>query len=376
MRKQLKNQHPETSYCGDHIRDQDMPTEHKRSGITLPKRTALALGTLMLAGLSLSAGFPTAALAQATEACSGKLYAATSYSDAVSVIDTQSNAIITTISVGHHPAQMVFTPDHKQIYVTNSGETSLSVIDVATNAVVKTIPLDDSPLGIAITPDGKRLALSSEKGQIKILTLATNESTPPIAVKLVPEQIRMTPDGKYLYVLSFLASQVEVIDVDKAQIIATIPIKDANGGIVPAFPYNGLMSSDGKTLYVAALFDNFMAVIDTTSNAIVNTWPATSPVGIQSSPDHTKLYITNYYGASSISEYDAATGELLRNQPLNVHKPAFMALREDGKYLYIGQAFGKTLTVFDTDTWTVKKELKVGKGANALLICNSPSPPS
>jgi DNA-binding beta-propeller fold protein YncE len=94
---------------------------------------------------------------------------------------------------------------------------------------------------------------------------------------------------------------------------------------------------------------------------------------MQYSLDHTKLYITNYYGASSVSEYDAATGELLRSHR-TVHKPSFMAVREDGKYAYFGQAYGTTMTVFDTNKWTVKKKLTVGKGTNAVLICNSPSP--
>jgi YVTN family beta-propeller protein len=373
MHKPAKTNHSETSYGEGHIGKQRTPSDPILSGTTLRRCATGALGTFALAGLSLSASFPAIASAQVKEACSGHLYAANSFSDNVSVIDTYANEVVATIPVGHHPAEMTFTPDHKQIYVSNSADDTISVIDVATNTVVNTIPVDNFPLGLAFTPDGKHLVVSYEPNVMRIITMATGEAGPPIRVGLDSEQIRMTPDGKYVYALSTLNNRVDVLDVDKAQITATIPITNANGGAAPPFPYNALMSPDGKTLYVGAIFDSFVAVIDTQSNAVVNTWPAKYPVGMQYSLDHTKLYITNYYGASSIGEYDAATGELLRSHR-TVHKPSFMAVREDGKYAYFGQAYGTTMTVFDTDKWTVKKKLTVGKGTNAVLICNSPSP--
>ncbi len=327
--------------------------------------------TLALAALSLSLGFPAAARASEETSCTGHLYVANSFTDNVSVIDTQANKVIATIPVGHRPAEMIFTPDQKQVYVSNSQGSSISVIDVATNSIAKTIPLDAGPLGMAFTSDGQHLVTTYEPNVAKIIDLATGEASPPITVGLDSEQIRITPDGKYVYMASTL-NGVYVLDVDKAQIVATIPIKNPNGGIVPALPYNLLMSPDGKTVYVGATLGSFIAVIDTQSNAVVDTWPVSFPVGMQYSLDHQSLYVTNYY-AATISEYDISTGELLRSHG-TVSKPSFMAVREDGKYAYFGQAYGSTMTVFNTKTWTPKKKIKVGKGANALLICNSPSP--
>jgi YVTN family beta-propeller protein len=324
------------------------------------------IAVLALAALSVAAVAPGAALAQPN--CKGHLYVANSFSDNVSVIDTRRNEVVATIPVGHNPAEMTFTPDQKQIYVSNSGSDSISVIDLAGNTVASTIPTDHFPLGMAFTPDGSRLVISYEPNVVKIITVATGASTPPIKVGLDPEQIRMTPDGKYLYVDSTLG-KIDVVDIDRAQVIARIPIKDPDGGFLP-LPYNLLMSPDGKTLYVGAVLGGFVAVIDTRSNAVVDTWPASAPVGMDYSLDHRSLYVTDYYGAN-FDEYDAATGALLRSHA-TVRQPAFVAVREDGRYAYFGQAYGSTMTVFDTRTWAPSKTLQVGNGANALLICNSP----
>jgi YVTN family beta-propeller protein len=336
------------------------------------RRAMGALGLLALAALSSAVVVPTTAWARGEHACSGHLYVANSYSDNVSVIDTHTNEIIDTISVGHNPAEMTFTPDQTQIYVSNSGSNSISVIDVATDTVTETMTVGTFPLGMAFTPDGKRLVVSYEPNVVKIITLASGETTPPITVGLDPEQLRITPDGKYVYVASTL-NGIYAVDVDNAQVAATIPVKNPNGGIIPPFPYNLLMSPNGKTLYVGANLGSFMAVIDTKSNAVVDTWPAGSPTGIQYSRDQQKLYVTNFFGAT-MDEYKASTGEHLRSHS-TVSLPSFIAVREDGKYAYFGQAFGTTMTVFNTETWAPEKTLQTGKGANALLICDSPGSP-
>ena len=70
----------------------------------------------------------------------------------VSVIDTATNAVVTTIPAGQ-PADVAVAPDGSHVYVTNfsSSAHEVSVIDTATNAVVTTIPVDSYPIGVAAT---------------------------------------------------------------------------------------------------------------------------------------------------------------------------------------------------------------------------------
>src|SRR5439155_22807077 len=47
-------------------------------------------------------------------------------------------------------------------YVSNEGSSSVSVIDTATDKVVSTMKIGQKPRGIAISPDGKRLYISDQ----------------------------------------------------------------------------------------------------------------------------------------------------------------------------------------------------------------------
>jgi len=69
------------------------------------------------------------------------------------VINTSTNAVIKTITVGSNPKSVAVTPDGARVYVTNQGSNTVSVIDTATNAVVATIAVGTLPcceMGIAI----------------------------------------------------------------------------------------------------------------------------------------------------------------------------------------------------------------------------------
>jgi len=48
----------------------------------------------------------------------------------VSVIDTATDTVTVTISVGTNPKGVAVSPDESQVYVTNEGENTVSVINV------------------------------------------------------------------------------------------------------------------------------------------------------------------------------------------------------------------------------------------------------
>ena len=74
----------------------------------------------------------------------------------MSVIDTATNTVTATITVGAGPVGVAVSPDGTRAYVTNLGDDTVSVIDTATNTVTATIPVGDDPVGVAVSPDGTR----------------------------------------------------------------------------------------------------------------------------------------------------------------------------------------------------------------------------
>jgi YVTN family beta-propeller protein len=71
-------------------------------------------------------------------------YISNSGSNTVSVINTATNTVVATVSVGTNPFGVAMTPDGSRVYVTNEGSNTVSVIDTATNTVTATVPVGDS----------------------------------------------------------------------------------------------------------------------------------------------------------------------------------------------------------------------------------------
>ena len=84
----------------------------------------------------------------------------------MSVIETASNTVVATVSVGVFPAWLAITPDGAFAYVANAGDMvscgvglpavcgTVSVIATASKSVVATVSegVGISPVGVAITP--------------------------------------------------------------------------------------------------------------------------------------------------------------------------------------------------------------------------------
>ncbi|MFQ5589446.1 MAG: hypothetical protein ACE5F7_11485, partial [Nitrospiria bacterium] len=67
---------------------------------------------------------------------------------------TTFNTLVTMITVGDgggHGSSMALSSDGHLLFVANAGGTTVSVIDTETNAVVQTIDVGGAPSGIGVT---------------------------------------------------------------------------------------------------------------------------------------------------------------------------------------------------------------------------------
>jgi YVTN family beta-propeller protein len=74
----------------------------------------------------------------------------------ISVIDTITNTITHTITVGYEPSGVTVSPDGSSVYVTNLYDGTVSVINAATNTVTNTITVGNQVRGVTVSPDGTR----------------------------------------------------------------------------------------------------------------------------------------------------------------------------------------------------------------------------
>src|SRR5437867_7616679 len=119
-------------------------------GDTMLKRGAVVLGALaLLGGWVVGTGFLTAAGAP-------RAYVGLFKDDAVAVIDTVQNKVLTTIPVPKGPHGLVMTPDGRKVYVSSDGAATVSVIDTVSDRIVTSIDVGTNPHGLAIPGDGRR----------------------------------------------------------------------------------------------------------------------------------------------------------------------------------------------------------------------------
>ncbi|WP_070120916.1 beta-propeller fold lactonase family protein [Bacillus marinisedimentorum] len=281
----------------------------------------------------------------------------------VSVIDTSTNTIVTTIPVlspGDITKDIAITPDGAFAYVTNLSDT-VAVIDTCTNTVVDTITVGDFPAGIAITPNGDFAYVAnsglatSPSGTISVIDTSTNTVVTTIPVDRDPIGIAITPDGNFAYVTIAKADAVSVIDTETNTVLKSIPVGD--------FPQGIAIAPDGSFAYVAnqgqSAAANTVSVINLNTNTVAATITVgTAPTNVAITPDGQIAYVTNA-GNETVSVIDTDTNSVLKNIPVGAC-PFDIALTPDGNFAYVTNACDDSVSVIGTSTNTVSATIPIG----------------
>ena len=65
------------------------------------------------------------------------------------------------MNVGSTPNGIAVSPDGTKVYVTNFHSVTVSVIDTATNTVTSTVDVGSAPRGVAVNPDGTKVYVAN-----------------------------------------------------------------------------------------------------------------------------------------------------------------------------------------------------------------------
>jgi YVTN family beta-propeller protein len=140
----------------------------------------------------------------------------------VLVIDTSTNTVSDTISLGDYATGVAVSPDGNHLYATTTSDTpgsyagNLLVIDTATNTVSNTISLDNYGNGLAVSPDGQHVYVStnppSSNGLLLVIDTAHNTVINTINVGDGANGVAVSPDGSRVYVANEDGGTVSVID--------------------------------------------------------------------------------------------------------------------------------------------------------------------
>ena len=129
--------------------------------------------------------------------------------DTISVISTATNGVLTTIALpsGSNPWGIAIHPSGTKAYVANSGTAKVSVIDTATDTILTTVTVGTTPHWLAASPDGTRVYVGNlGSGTVSVIETAGNTVAHTITGVTNPEGIGVLPDNSYLYVVNYNAS--------------------------------------------------------------------------------------------------------------------------------------------------------------------------
>jgi gliding motility-associated-like protein len=275
----------------------------------------------------------------------------------VSVVNTSTNAVATTITVGQRPTGVAISPDGTKVYITNQSDNSISVISTITNKVTATFQLQiSSPTGIALSPDGTRIyVVNLGINSLSVLDAATGNLISSIAVGGYPVGVVVSPDGSNVYVTNS-SNNITDYNIAKGN-TTTIPV--ANG------PYEAVISPDGTTLYVTNSGTNTISVVNLSTGTISTTIQVgNNPEGIAISPDGSTLFVTNVT-SGTVSVINAGTNIVTATIPVG-SQPTGVSFTSDGAEAYVTNKGDNTVSVISTTGNQVTATFPVGAGPESL----------
>jgi YVTN family beta-propeller protein len=256
-----------------------------------------------------------------------KAYVVNLYSNNVSVINTATNTVVTSIPVGGGPWNVAFSPNGNTAYVINSGSNNVSVINTATNTVVATIPVESEPMGVAVTPNGNTVYVAnSRSNNMSVINANTNKVIANITVGTYSFDVAVAPNGLRAYVTNGFGI-VLVINTNTNKVIANITIGTGTG------PVGVVVSPNGSTVYVTDLLNNTVSVINTFTNTVVATIPVGDyPYDVAVTPNGNTVYVTNWFDqypyGNDVSVINTATNTVVATIPVG-RNPIGIAVNPD-----------------------------------------------
>jgi YVTN family beta-propeller protein len=167
--------------------------------------------------------------------------------------------------------------------------------------VSERVAMDGAPFDVAFAASGQALVTRAHAAAVDVLQFNPMRITRTIPVG--PAPARVIPVGSLAYVTTQFVEAVSVIDVPRAQRIASIP--------VPGHPLGAVLSPDGHTLYVTTNHDQLVA-ISTLQRAVVGV--TAIPLGIPQITMHPsgQWVLVPCWRAGVIVEVDAPSMKVTR----------------------------------------------------------------
>ncbi len=280
----------------------------------------------------------------------------------ISVIDPLSWKETQRMATGKQPHHMYLTPDQKSIIVANAGGDSLMFMDPTTAQVQRTVRGILDPYQLSFSPDMKWFVTAANRlNHVDIYRWDGNALSlaKRIATGKTPSHLWI--DSTSSTIFCTMQDSDELVAIDLATQTLKWRIKT---GPMPADLYGtaddrlllvGLTGGDGVEVYdVSGSVPKLQKRIKTDKGA-----HAFRALG-----DKRHVLISNRV-ANTISKIDLQTLAVVDNYPAP-GGPDCMEVSLDGRFIYVTSRWIGKLSVIDTQTHQVVRQVKVGKSPHGV----------
>jgi len=284
----------------------------------------------------------------------------------------QENTVIDSIPliVFNQPVFVAVNEQTERAYVTHIGSNIVTVIDTSTNTVVDTITVGSAPVGVAVNESNDRAYVVNQNSRTVSVIDTLNDANTIIAtipVGLAPQHIAVNELTDRAYVANLFSNTVSVINTlnDANTVIATIPVGSRPVGVA--------VNELTDRAYVANQSSRTVSVIDTLNDA--NTIIATIPVGsvqqyITVNELTDRVYSTNG-GSNTVSVINTLNdaNTVIATIPVG-SGPIGVAVNELTDRAYVPNLFSNTVSVIDTlnDANTVIATITVSRAPFGIAV--------
>jgi len=295
-------------------------------------------------------------------------------SDSLSIVETPSFSLVAEVLVGDNPQSVAVSPEGALAYVTNRDDDTLAVVDLAKARVIVSIPVGDEPSGVVAGRDGRIYVASAGASALEVVEAATRAIAARVSTEPSPRGLALSADGTRLYATHFTTGRLSVIDTRALRVervISTVPDSNLSNGIVldessqlAYLPQTRSNVSNRALLFDSTVFP-IVSVVDLVAGRAlpdrrialdIADRPVSLPLDAVLTPGG-KLYVINA-GSDGLSVLDARTGSGRAHLQVGRH-PTGAALSGDGRTLFVNNTLSGTVSVIDTSTDTVVREVAV-----------------
>ncbi|TCR60569.1 YncE family protein [Bosea sp. BK604] len=346
--------------------------------MTRNRLACLLAGTFLACSLPALAGqAPSAAGAPDIPLSSrDRVYAAEQFSNTVSVTDPASNTLLGVIRLGDpQPGNfsplykgqvlvhgMGFSPDRKTIAVVSIGSNAVTFIDTATNAVKHTTYVGRSPHEAFFTPDGKEVWVTVRgEDYVAVLDGQSFEEKTRIKVPAGPGMQIFSPDGTYGYVCSSFNPETVVITVADHQIVGRVKQDSPFCPNIAATPEGTQVWFTLKDTGKVQVF-NAQPPFDLLKT--IDTGPITNHVNFVRNARGSFAYVT-IGGLNQIKVFRTDSFEQVATIPVG-NLPHGVWPSGDGSRVYVGLENADALAAIDTLSNRVIATIPIGQAPQAV----------